>query len=198
MADTRSSGSPAGRSERPRAGRGRPRRADVEVTALAAAVDLIAERGYAGTTIDLIAQRAGLAKTTLYRRWTSKGELAVAALAARLGEPPVADVPGRRGLEATIGWLGTQVGEPSVRLLLVGLTSEAARDADVRTGLRQRIREPFTQRLAERWRLPRPRVDLAFDVVVGTLLHRVAMTGQVPAADISVVTGLAMDLLFEE
>jgi len=195
MADT---GPASTTSDRPRPARGRPRRAGVEETALHAAVELIAERGYAGTTIDGIAQRSGLAKTTLYRRWTSKGELAVAALAARLGEPPVSGEPGRSGLEATIGWLGTQVSDPSVRLLLVGLTGEAARDADVRTGLRQRIRDPFTQRLAEQWRLPRARVDLAFDVVVGTLLHRVVMTGRVAATDIATVTSLAMGLLFEE
>src|SRR3954467_14675248 len=92
--------------DRPQAARGRPRRAGVEEAALRAAVELIAERGYAGTTIDGIAQRAGLAKTTLYRRWDTKGELAVAAVGARLGEPPVAEVPGRPGLEATIDWLG--------------------------------------------------------------------------------------------
>jgi AcrR family transcriptional regulator len=170
----------------------------VEQAAMGAAVELIAERGYAGTTIDGIAQRSGLAKTTLYRRWDSKGELAVAALAARLGEPPVAEVPGRAGLEATIGWLATQVSDPSVRLLLVGLTGEAARDPGVRAGLRERIRDPFTRRLAQRWGLPRPTVDLVFDVVVGTLLHRVVMTGRVEAADIATVTGLATRLLFEE
>src|SRR3954447_5550202 len=110
MADTR----PAAGSDRSAPNRGRPRRAGVEETALRATVELIAERGYAGTTIDGIAQRSGLAKTTLYRRGTSKAELAVAALAAGLGEPPVGEVPGRRGLEATIGWLATQVSDPSV------------------------------------------------------------------------------------
>ena len=194
MADTGSSAVP----RPPGAARGRPRRAGVEEAALSAAVELIAERGYAGTTIDGIAQRCGLAKTTLYRRWSSKAELAVAALAARLGEPPVGEVPGRPGLEATIGWLATQVSDPSMRLLLVGLTGEAARDHDVRSGLRERIRDPFTRRLADRWGLPRPRVDLAFDVVVGTLLHRVVMTGRVGANDIAAVTGLATGLLFEE
>ena len=190
MADTGGAREPTGSR------RGRPRRADVEARALAAAVELIAERGYAGTTLDEIARRTGLAKTTLYRRWDSKGELAVAALAARLGEPPVGEQPGRAGLEATIGWLAGRVSEPSVRLLLVGLTGEAARDPDVRTGLREQIREPFTRRLSSRWELPEPQVDLVFDVVVGTLLHRVVMTGQVAAADLAAVTGLATGLLF--
>jgi len=193
MADTGATG-----SDGPAPNRGRPRRAGVEETALRATVELIAERGYLGTTIDGIAQRSGLAKTTLYRRWSSKAELAVVALATRLGEPPVPETPGRPGLEATIGWLATQVSDPSMRLLLAGLTGEAARDPAVREGLRTRIRDPFTQRLADRWELARPQVDLAFDVVVGTLLHRVVMTGRVEAADIAAVTSLATGLLFEE
>lgn len=194
MADT-GSGATSGR---PGPARGRPRRTGVEETALRATVELISEHGYADTTIDQIAQRSGLAKTTIYRRWTSKAELAVAALVVTLGEPPVSDESGRPGLEATIGWLATQVSDPPLRMLLVGLTGEAARDAAVREGLRSRIREPFIRRLADQWGLPRPRVDLAFDVVVGTLLHRVAMTGRVAAADIAVVSGLATSLLFDE
>ncbi|MEV4410757.1 TetR/AcrR family transcriptional regulator [Catellatospora sp. NPDC049609] len=48
----------------------------------------LAEAGYAGTTVDRIAQRAGVAKTTVYRRWGSieglvvdlLGELSAAAI----------------------------------------------------------------------------------------------------------------------
>ncbi len=177
---------------------GRPRRADVEETALRATVELIAEHGYTGTTIDRIARRTALAKTTLYRRWESKGEMAVAALAAALGSPPAGDGPARAGVEATIGWLAEKAGDPSLRLLMVGLTGEAARDADVRARLRAQIREPFTQQLSARWDLPRARVDLAFDVVVGTLLHRMAMTGRLRRSDVAAVTELAVSLLFEE
>lgn len=175
---------------------GRPRRAGADEAALRATVELIAERGYAGTTIDAIAARAGLAKTTLYRRWASKSELAVAALAARLGEPPVGETPGREGLGASIRWLAGQVRESSVALLLVGLSAEAARDLPLRARLRERVREPFTRRLADRWGLPGPQVDLAFDLVVGTLLHRVATAGSVDAADVDAVTRVATALLF--
>ncbi len=176
---------------------GRPRRSDVDGAALRATVELIAERGYAGTTIDTIAARAGLAKTTLYRRWESKGALAVDALAAKLGEPPVGRPPGRDGLGASIGWLARQVSDPAVGLLLVGLSAESARDPALRERLRGRVREPFTRRLADQWGLPGDRVDLAFDMVVGTLLHRVAVSGSVDADDVAVVTRLATSLLFE-
>ena len=67
---------------------GRPRRQGVEETVLAAAVALAGDEGYAGATVDAVAARAGVAKTTVYRRWPSKEALAVDALAAALDLPP--------------------------------------------------------------------------------------------------------------
>jgi len=176
---------------------GRPRRAGVEDDALDATVALIADQGYARTSIDAIARRAGVAKTTLYRRWESKGDLAVDALASALGEPPVGE-RGRSGLERAVGWLADRVRDPAVRLLLLGLVGEAGRDPDLRARLRARIREPFTSRLVAEWGRSPAAVDLAFDVVVGTLLHRVAMTGAVTRHDAATVTELATRLLFAD
>jgi len=43
-----------------------------------AVVAELAENGYAGTTVERVAQRAGIAKTTIYRRWAGlDGLLAV-------------------------------------------------------------------------------------------------------------------------
>lgn len=36
---------------------------------------MLAERGYRELTVDAVAERAGVAKTTVYRRWPSKGAL---------------------------------------------------------------------------------------------------------------------------
>lgn len=44
---------------------------------------MLAERGYRELTVDAIAERAGVAKTTVYRRWPSKGVLVAAAIAPR-------------------------------------------------------------------------------------------------------------------
>src|SRR5689334_16812927 len=58
----------------------------------AALQEELLEVGYAGTTIERIAQRAGVAKTTVYRRWGSVGQLVVELFAAEAGaQIPVAD-----------------------------------------------------------------------------------------------------------
>ena len=42
---------------------------------------MLREGGYGALTVDAVAERAGVAKTTLYRRWPSKSTLVAAALA---------------------------------------------------------------------------------------------------------------------
>ena len=61
-------------------GRGRPRREGADETLLAAARELLDEAGYAAFNVDVIAERTGIAKTTIYRRWPTKGALVAAAL----------------------------------------------------------------------------------------------------------------------
>ena len=43
-------------------------------------VAVLAERGYEGTTIDLVAAHAGMARATVYRRWPTKTDLVVDAV----------------------------------------------------------------------------------------------------------------------
>jgi AcrR family transcriptional regulator len=69
--------------------RGRPRDGAVDQRVLDAAWDLLLADGYAGLNIDDVAERAGVAKTTLYRRWPTKDHLAVAAAARILNEVPI-------------------------------------------------------------------------------------------------------------
>jgi len=56
-------------------GRGRPRREGADEEILSIARTLLAEHGYRALTVDAVAERAGVAKTTIYRRWPSKGAL---------------------------------------------------------------------------------------------------------------------------
>ncbi len=59
---------------------GRPRDPEIANAILVATLELLAEHGYRGTSLDAVAQRAGVGKPTLYRRWPSKQDLVVAAL----------------------------------------------------------------------------------------------------------------------
>src|ERR1700710_1308083 len=63
----------------PKLGRKRDHSRDPEI--LQAALDVLAENGYDGMTIDMVAARAKAGKATLYRRWPSKGHLVVDAIA---------------------------------------------------------------------------------------------------------------------
>jgi len=56
-------------------GRGRPRREGADEEILSIARTLLEEHGYRALTVDAVAERAGVAKTTIYRRWPSKGAL---------------------------------------------------------------------------------------------------------------------------
>ena len=67
------------REPKPKLGRKRDHTRDPEI--LEAALDVLAETGYDGMTIDMVAARAKAGKATLYRRWSSKGELVIEAVA---------------------------------------------------------------------------------------------------------------------
>ena len=75
------------RDQRPvRVGRKRDHSRDAPI--LDAALAVLAEAGYDGMTIDMVAARAGAARATVYRRWPAKADLVLAA-AARLSETDV-------------------------------------------------------------------------------------------------------------
>lgn len=175
---------------------GRPRRAGVDAAVLAATADLVAKRGLARTSLDEVAAQAGVAKTTLYRRWPSKGALAVDALAHVLGEAPAVTVPTDAGLREAVAWLASRVRHEAVADLLSGVVTEAAHDPELRRMLRERIRDPFTTRLTTDWQLGAEDVDRAFDIVIGALVHRHAMNGSISDTDIEVVTSVATRLVF--
>lgn len=54
---------------------GRPRSARSHQAILDATLELFAEVGFQGLTIEGVAERAGVGKTTIYRRWSSKEDL---------------------------------------------------------------------------------------------------------------------------
>src|SRR4051794_26763652 len=70
---------------------GRPVEARPREAAIQATLQLIAEHGIAGLTTNAVAARAGISKATMYRRWRSKQELLVDAVAALVSDISVPD-----------------------------------------------------------------------------------------------------------
>ena len=67
-------------------GRGRPRSQAADQAILRAALKVFIESGVEGASIEQIADYAGVARTTLYRRWSSKEALIARAIASARGE----------------------------------------------------------------------------------------------------------------
>jgi AcrR family transcriptional regulator len=65
-----------------RARTGRPRDETARTAILKAANSILEKQGIGGFTIEAVAARAGVAKTTIYRWWPSKGALAMAGFLA--------------------------------------------------------------------------------------------------------------------
>ena len=59
---------------------------------LDATLDLLGEVGYRGLTIQLISERSGVARSTIYRHWNNIPDIAVAAFDGAIGpNPAIAD-----------------------------------------------------------------------------------------------------------
>ncbi len=64
---------------------GRPRSAKSHQAILKAAIELFAEEGFRGVSMEAVAGHAGVGKTTIYRRWNSKEDLILDAIKSELG-----------------------------------------------------------------------------------------------------------------
>src|SRR5580692_5441762 len=110
--------------------RGRPRSQEADRAILAATLDLLASRGLAAMSIEEIAARAGVGKATIYRRWSSKGLLALDAFVTAFAEQqPLPDTGTLRGdlIAALTAWVRA-VTQTSMGSLLTGLIAEAQHD----------------------------------------------------------------------
>lgn len=129
---------------RPRLGRRRDHTRDPEI--LAAALDVLAETGYDGMTIDLVAARAKAGKATLYRRWPSKAELVIDAVTCMkhddLDQGGLPDTGTLRGdLVALIRPHSIEDGERKLKLM-AGLMSMLSRAPELAEAANAAIVQP--------------------------------------------------------
>jgi AcrR family transcriptional regulator len=177
---------------------GRPR-TGVNDVVFAATLSTVDELGYARATVDRIAAAAGVAKTTIYRRWPSKGALVVDCLLDAFGPAPVDGGTRAEVISRAIRWIAGKISEPGVGDAFAGVFSDAVSDPSLRTILSTRLQDPYRLVLQDALDEPEDRVLFLIDVVVGTLLHRMGMTGEpmVPA-DLDVLIDMVLPLFADD
>jgi len=177
-----------------RKGTGRPRSPNTDHAILDAARTALVDLGWARLTMGDVAVRAGVAKTTVYRRWANKSDLVVDAVAALLDEQLVLPDLGslRADLEGVVLRLAAVLERPEARTALMAVIAEATRDEALRARIRHAIVDPQKRlvlqgrsRAQQRGELlpddeagPGPQTDLIFDVVAGAVIHRALVSGE--------------------
>lgn len=169
--------------ETPTAGKppGRPR-IGINDAVFAATLRTVEELGYARATVERIAAAAGIAKTTIYRRWPSKGALIIDCLLDAFGPAPMDGVTRADKMASATRWIAAKIREPGVGDAFAGVFSDGVSDPELREILSTRLQDPYRLALQEALGKSEQRVLFLIDVVVGTLLHRMGMTGE-PMAD---------------
>ncbi|WP_328536634.1 TetR/AcrR family transcriptional regulator [Streptomyces sp. NBC_00344] len=173
---------------------GRPRSAEADTAILEATRAALVELGWSRLTMGDVATRAGVAKTTLYRRWANKNELVVDAVAVLFDE---LELPDRGSLTADIEGVVLQfaalLAQPETKTALMAVVAESTTDE----GLRGRIRSAIVERQKRLVTIGRERAqargelpyendpeasdrqtDLIFDVVAGAVVHRALISGE--------------------
>lgn len=99
---------------------------------------LLLERGYRGTSIDAIAEDAGVSRPTIYRRWPSKAHVIYDAVFPP--EAPPVDVSAEPVSEITriIRGILAFMGDPAARAAMPGLMSDMRSDPALRASLVER------------------------------------------------------------
>lgn len=167
--------------------RGRPRDAARDRALLAATLAVLAESGYGGLTTAAVAARAGVSTATLYRRWSSKEEMVLAAAAAF-----TADLEQRPDTGSLEGDLRLLLRDKATGLtgengrLVRALIGEAAHNVTLAEALTAAFMTPVRDRVEEVVRRAVDRgeiaavedADLVADFVIGPMVSRLLLTAR--------------------
>ncbi|MGP4084307.1 TetR/AcrR family transcriptional regulator [Streptomyces sp. KR55] len=181
-------------SRTPASRTGRPRSVAADTAILAATRAALVELGWSKLTLGDVATRAGVAKTTLYRRWAGKNELVVDAVAELFDE---LRLPDRGSLAADIEGVVLQfaaiLARPEAKSGLIAVVAESTRDEALRERIRTSIVDRQKRLVLEgraraqaRGELPPETdpaesartVDLIFDMVAGAVVHRTLVSAE--------------------
>ncbi len=109
---------------------------------LRATQDLIRERGLEAFTVEAVAAASGVAKTTIYRHFSSSGELLLAALSEIAGELPEIDTGDvRHDLVELMSRYVEIAARPDIRQIMVAVMQRASTDEEFDRLRRRHIAE---------------------------------------------------------
>ncbi|MEE1841996.1 MULTISPECIES: TetR/AcrR family transcriptional regulator [unclassified Streptomyces] len=178
---------------------GRPRSAAADEAILEATRASLVDLGWSKLTMGDVATRAGVAKTTLYRRWAGKNELVVDAVAVLFDELELPDLGSLSAdVQAVVLQFAALLERPETRTALMAVVAESTRDEALRTRIRDSIVDrqkrlvlQGRRRAQERGELPvepdegaaSTTADLIFDVIAGAVVHRVLVSAESVDAD---------------
>lgn len=117
-----------------RARRADPRIAVTQRLVKEATLDLIAEIGFEGTTVELIAERSGVSRTTIYRHWPNPSVLFLEAFdpIASDRQPPTLTGEFSTDLDAYIGHVAERLSDDRFVAALTAQVDKARRDPEYR------------------------------------------------------------------
>jgi len=143
---------------------------------LLATNDVIADKGVSGLTIEEVASRAGVGKTTIYRRWSSRGTLALDAFLAEVGEQQALRDTGTLSgdLRIALGEWVRAVGGTNAGIILAGLIAEMHKDRGLAMAWQDQVIAPLRAQYS-------------------MMLDRAISRGEIPA---TTDAGVVLDLVF--
>jgi AcrR family transcriptional regulator len=113
-------------------GRGRPRSEEAHRAILAAVIELLPEHGLKGLTIEAVAARAGVGKTTIYRHWETRNDLIVEALQQLPPPGPPPDTESLAGdLEAIVTLQRDRLEASTLPRTMPRVLADASEDPDL-------------------------------------------------------------------
>jgi len=166
--------------------RGRPRDPSRDEAIIDATIDVLVRDGYDRLSMEGVAAAAGVGKATVYRRWSSKAELVIDAMATL---KPAIDTIDTGTLDGDLELMVAASCSPhSQRLqrVMVSICSALPREPELLEAFRTRFTEPRIASITDMLERARGRGELGPDVdvamaaslVPSLMLQRALMTGQ--------------------
>ncbi|MCW2679061.1 MAG: regulatory protein TetR [Frankiales bacterium] len=164
----------------PRPG-GRPRDPELDLRILGATLQLLADEGYDGLTIEAVAARAGVGKASVYRRFSGKEELVIEAVASLTEQPEPRSGAGVRDELVTLLEVIRRKSDSSLAgKIFPRLLGASAENPELMRRYREQVLDPRRRRFLDVLQrgvdegLVRPDVELehAADLLIGPMAYR--------------------------